>query len=86
MVRNAFAQADNIHVRATTADSSSTADGDDAHIQNEMSGSGAHAGDDHRNLHRGGGEIDLTRSGCGNPQTPKVPDWRVFVPNPDISG
>jgi hypothetical protein len=23
---------------------------------------------------------------CGNPQTPKVPDWRVFVPNPDISG
>jgi hypothetical protein len=23
---------------------------------------------------------------CGNPQTPKVPDWQVFVPNPDISG
>jgi hypothetical protein len=23
---------------------------------------------------------------CGNPQTPNVPDWRVFVPNPDISG
>jgi hypothetical protein len=23
---------------------------------------------------------------CGNPQTPKVPGWRVFVPNPDISG
>jgi hypothetical protein len=23
---------------------------------------------------------------CGNPQTPTVPDWRVFVPKPDISG
>jgi hypothetical protein len=23
---------------------------------------------------------------CGNPQTPKVPDWRILVPNPDISG
>ena len=23
---------------------------------------------------------------CGNPQTPKVPDWQVFVPNPDVSG
>jgi hypothetical protein len=23
---------------------------------------------------------------CGNPQTPKIPDSRVFVPNPDISG
>jgi hypothetical protein len=24
--------------------------------------------------------------GCGNTKTTKVPDWRVLVPNPDISG
>jgi hypothetical protein len=31
-------------------------------------------------------QLILVWEGCGNPQTPKVPDWQVFVPNPDISG